>query len=643
MGSTCPAGDWADGLADDGTVLFVRPGATGGDGTRALPYGSVTAALSRARPGMTIALARGRLADSFPLPAGVTLRGACAGGSEITASAGATVVAGVLSAGGMIRDLTITGQDVSAIVVQGSGASAHLEGVIIERSGLIGLQVDGGRVTADRLVVRDTVPRADGLFGVGVQLQRGGSAELSHVVISGNRANGVLVSGAGSDLRLTDAHVHHNLTTASDSMSTGALFVALGASARVERSLFEANPELGLLAKGAGSTLELEDVVVRRTLAATDGTAGEGIHAESGGRVTGERVHLTENESIGAGAHLDGAHIELTDVVIRENGAGPDTDGGAGVFVGADGSAALSRAFVAANVGGGLHVRGAGAVLDAAGLRVRDTRFAPAGVGGRALEVDFGARATLHDVVIEHNESHGVFTEAATLLQIEDAVIRDGVTSVRTVSARGMNVRTGAQVVLARVLFERSQEIALFALDEGTRVTATDLVVRDTRGSTAEGLAGWAVGVGSGAAADVSRALLETSHEAGVFAHGAGSLFDARDVVIRDTASRECAATTCAGYPAGSGVGAFESAHVRLSEFVVTRAEQCGVIIGRDGMVDLRHGVVSEHPIGVCIQVDGYDVGRLTDRVLYRDNEAAFEATTYPAPDVADPDIALEE
>ena len=51
IGSACPVGEFADGLADDGTVRFVRAGATGGDGTRALPIGTIAEAMALASPG----------------------------------------------------------------------------------------------------------------------------------------------------------------------------------------------------------------------------------------------------------------------------------------------------------------------------------------------------------------------------------------------------------------------------------------------------------------------------------------------------------------------------------------------------------------------------------------------------------------
>jgi len=50
-----------------------------------------------------------------------------------------------------------------------------------------------------------------------------------------------------------------------------------------------------------------------------------------------------------------------------------------------------------------------------------------------------------------------------------------------------------------------------------------------------------------------------------------------------------------------------------------------------------RAGEITENPIGVCLQVDGYDLGRVSDEVSFRDNEVDLQATTLPVPDGAPP------
>ena len=83
---------------------------------------------------------------------------------------------------------------------------------------------------------------------------------------------------------------------------------------------------------------------------------------------------------------------------------------------------------------------------------------------------------------------------------------------------------------------------------------------------------------------------------------------------------RACADTTCAGAEAGHGVASLEEAVLTMSSFIVERAALCGVFIGRDGQMDLHDGVIRDSPFGLCLEVEGYDVARLTDNVAFVNN-----------------------
>ncbi|NIS34721.1 MAG: hypothetical protein GWN73_30450, partial [Actinobacteria bacterium] len=82
VGDPCPAGDFPTALPA-GPVRYVRPGATGGDGTMASPFGTVADALAGAPDGVVIALARGTHAEAVSIAANATLVGACAAETTI--------------------------------------------------------------------------------------------------------------------------------------------------------------------------------------------------------------------------------------------------------------------------------------------------------------------------------------------------------------------------------------------------------------------------------------------------------------------------------------------------------------------------------------------------------------------------------
>jgi len=97
-----------------------------------------------------------------------------------------------------------------------------------------------------------------------------------------------------------------------------------------------------------------------------------------------------------------------------------------------------------------------------------------------------------------------------------------------------------------------------------------------------------------------------------------------------------CEQTTCAGYGAGMGLGAYEGATMNVGSFEVADASVCGVHVAGGSSLDLAEGEVRDCTLGACVQVDGYDVSRLTDGVAYRDNGTNLDSTTLPTPDPAD-------
>jgi hypothetical protein len=50
--------------------------------------------------------------------------------------------------------------------------------------------------------------------------------------------------------------------------------------------------------------------------------------------------------------------------------------------------------------------------------------------------------------------------------------------------------------------------------------------------------------------------------------------------------------------------------------------------------LDLQEGTVSGSAIGACVQIDGYDVGRLSNAVRYEDNDTNLESTSLPVPEL---------
>ena len=70
----------------------------------------------------------------------------------------------------------------------------------------------------------------------------------------------------------------------------------------------------------------------------------------------------------------------------------------------------------------------------------------------------------------------------------------------------------------------------------------------------------------------------------------------------------------------------------RLERFRIDGNALIGIQVALDGAIDLTDGVVSDNPIGANVQVAGFDLERLRDRVEYRDNGINLETAELAIP-----------
>lgn len=729
VGSPCPAGEWPSGLPATGVVYVRAAEPAGGDGSAASPFGRVSDALAVVPTGGTVVLARGTYDEALRILQPVTLRGACAAETSLRTSAtdaGAAIVAEASDV--FLRDLRVGDSPVPGLLVTGSASSMHADGVVVERATRLGVSVIAGTFVGDSLVVRETASDLDGTFGRGVTVEAAGEARLSRALIERNREVGVLAEGTGTVLHLEDTVVQDTQSMPMGSRRGLGLRAHEGATVTVQRALFLRNRTIGVFARGAGTTVRLEDTIIRDTLELeSDRSFGRGmtvqrgaslevvrgllernrgagvvaIHADTtlrledtivrgtvpqlsdrqGGfavsveeEASGEvvRAHLIENTA-GVFAWMD-ATVRLTDTVVRDSRTRPDGTGGRGLEIATGASASVLRGVFVRN-------RREGITADAATLRledviVADTRSRDGGGFGRGINLQREGSAEAVRVLVEGNNEVGVYVHSSTA-RLQDVIVRDTVgrgievnngstvDAVRAVFARnqqlgiavfnertavrledvvvretqsyalrlgrGINLHSGSSVELVRGLIEGNTDVGIYAADVRTAVRLEDVVVRDTQARDDDGTAGRALEVQLGASADGTRVLFERNREVAVYVFAPGSEVQLRDAVVRDTLSAACGAD-CPFGAGGMAAGAYQQATLGLERFILTRAEVCGVQIAARGFAELRDGEVSECEIGACVQVENFPLRVLSEGVLYRDNAANIESTTFPAP-----------
>ncbi len=424
VGTPCPEGDFAEDLPAGETIVYVRVGAVGGDGSEALPYGSIGEAIAEAPAAAILALAKGTYDEHVVLTRSLVLRGACVAETIVASSTPSASAATVTVNFGQsrIENLTVGGQRLGIQVA--SAGPVELDSVVVD--GAVGVGVDawgGALVVANSLVVRGT-RLLGGNFGYGLNVQTGAHVEVSRALFDANHSSGIFVANPGSELIASDVVVRDTLDHAGGDAGYG-LSVLGGARADFARALFERNRTATIFVIDAGSELVASDLVVRDTLARPgDGGNGDGLAVQFGARAEIARALFERDREAEILATESGTELVLSDVVVRD-ALQREIDGaaGLGLYLDRGASAQVQRLVVERGRALGIALFAAGTVLEASDISVRDTRpDAAADDFGYGLYVD-GARATVVRGTFVGNRGFGALSGAAASLVLEDVRI----------------------------------------------------------------------------------------------------------------------------------------------------------------------------------------------------------------------------
>jgi hypothetical protein len=516
------------------------------------------------------------------------------------------------------------------------GASADVGRSLIERNRTIGVFVSdpGTALELRDSVVRDTRPQELGrMFGRGVVAQVGAEAVVERVIIEGNREAGIDTLDPATTLELRDAVVRDTLPRESDGLFGLGLSVGLGAAVLVERTLVAGNRDRGVVATNPGTSLRLRD-------AAVCDTSGGGLSVELGASATVERGLVERNRTFGVLATDAGTELTLHDSVVRDTRS-RENDGsrGLGLAVQAGAAAVVERALLSRNRAAGVSALDPGTRLELRSAVVRDSL--PEEIddsGGLGLQVIEGASAAVESALVQGNRAVGVFVtgENATL-ELRDAVV-SGTLSQESDGAfgRGLSVEDGSVAMVERVVVEENRDIGVYAGNPNTMLDLRDAVVRDTLSREVDDTGGRGLTLELGAAAVVERAVLQRNREVGMFAFGSETGLQLRNVVVSETQPPMCAPSCSSGPNYGAGLVSLVDAQLTATAFVLDTNDLCGVLLAEEGEVDLDNGLVSDHVTAVCLQVPGFDTGRLRSDVQYVGNDRLIEAMDLVLPTPSD-------
>lgn len=627
LGTACPSGDLPDEPPSGGPFVYVLAGTSGGDGSRFAPFATIGEAMDFASPGSTLLIGRGTYDEAVSPKEGVTLQGLCPRLTVLTRTdaGGAEAIVNVARDGVTLRDLTLSGSSRFGIVAR--TGTTHLEGVVIED---LGAPCIGAADAATMTIAGSMIRRC----AHGIEVIAGASLELEASVVAEHAGPGIVAIGGTVTVRA--AWIADDRNTGEPGY--GAL-AQDGGIVTVERSVVSGNADIGLTA-GAASEITARDTVIEDQVSNPAGDAGFGVQADSGGAIVLERVTLRQNRMGAAFVEGEGTTLDGQDVLILDTEARGDGRFGRALVVQDGASATLARAVLADNRDVAVLLSGSDglASLRLTDVEVRDTTPQGDGEGGRGISAQNEARLELERVRVRNCLGVGVHVAGvdarrptASLLDLE--VIDVGPETdegTPGVNGRALQIQGGATVTGARIRVERAHEAALVVFESMAELR--DVAILDTQARAIDDTIGRAVAVQGGASLLLERALVERTRDVGVFVADTGSRLVASGLTLRDALARGCAATTCAAEPGGHGVGVYDGATASIVDFRIERVALCGVHLASGAALDLARGVVREAEVGACVQIDGYDVGRLSNDVRYEDNELNLETTTLPVP-----------
>ncbi len=609
IGSPCPAGELPAGLPSDRAVAYVLQGATGGDGSRARPFGSIGDAARAVPDGGIIAIGKGSYdVGSITIDRSVELVGACASETRLLGSGAEPAIAVSGAYTFRARDLRITHPFGAAIELRGI-SSADISGIFVERARFgVSILESVGVVTIEGSLFRDVADTRDG-FGVGLALLSS-KAVLRDVVFDGAPFTSIRSTSSEIDMERVAVFDDSGATTV-----TRYAFDLVGGRIGIRSAAFERTTG-GVLASDA--TFEASDLFFR------DIPASSLLALQT---LSGSARRIAAIDVAGFSITLFDGPFRVEDLLLRgvtPIRSAPDEDPAA-VVIGRGARLQLTRAVIEDSTVAGVSIDVDGA-WSGSDVTIRGI------VGGERIARGFGIGASqslieMQRVDVRECTAAGIILDDGSRARFDDLSIVDIGSGAQRSMALGVN--DGASFRGERIVIERGRSIGIALTGANSALVASDVVVRDVLPSDADRDYGRGLEVADRARVELDRARIERVRDYGVLV-GGGAQAALRDIAIDSVSARECENAECLEHPGGIGLGAYGSA-VEVERFALRRASLCGIHFAESATVSLHEGVVGSSSIGVCVDGAG-DTSALGDGVAYEDNVTNLDTVQVPVP-----------
>jgi hypothetical protein len=541
----------------------------------------------RARSGGWVLVAAGEYRERLAPPVGASLHvvGVCAArvtlrGPGPTGVEGATVAVGGARTELDLDGVTVTGEGRGLLANNGATLRATRVAVVGNLEAGVFARNDGTRVELSGCLVRGTRARGDGVGGRGIDVGSGASARVDRVRLSGNTEAGVLANGAGTTVELASCAVDDTRARGDGVLGQG-IYALAGASFYAAGVVITRSSEAGVMARDLGTRVDLESCVIRGTRPHPDGMFGHGVDAQEGAALRATDVDIRENAEIGVHAISHGTVVELAASVVR--GGRPREDGSFGYGMEVDDGATLRAARVIAehNAQGAVVANDADTLVELSSCVLRGSG-ADGADGQRGLVAQRGATVRATGLLVVDAVGAGVVaSDKGTVLELSASSVRGTRTLASGQFGRGVEANLGATLRATRLLVADEPDIGVRANGVGTRVELTEGVIRSVRTLSRRGLE-----AGAGASMSVTGTRVTDMALVRVLATDAGTRVELTSCVVRGVRSTEPDAP-------GTGLQAGNGAALEATRVLVASNAATGVLAtGRGTRMDLTSSVV---------------------------------------------------
>lgn len=476
-----------------------------------------------------------------------------------------------------------------------------------------------GTLTVEDSVVEGTRPLTgtrggayDGRFGEGVAADGGSQVVVRRTLILENTGSGVSAYGEGTSIRLEDSRVHATAPGFVDTPGDAGrgAEAAFGGRLEVVRSAITANREAGVFVNGADASALVDGSLVSGTTPAAGG-GGDGVLAIDGGVVQLADSVVVANTASGVLARGAGTRVELTRCEVARTSPGADADGaGYGLVAQEGASVVASSTSIRGNAGAGVHGAGVGTTVALTGCLVRGTEPNGLGTHGRGVNIQQGASATLSGVTIEGSRDIGLFAHLPGATLVADALlVRDTAPEEATGgSGRGVEIQHG-HATLSSVVVSGCPDGSLLVSSSDARVSLSGaaLLGADHPGNGAV--------VQAEAELTLHDVVVEGARGSGALAAN-GARLTVDGVSVRGVALTDVTTTdgeVLAGI--GDGLAAIDGA---ILEATAVRAEACGRagVLWESSGGAIERSELRENAYGVVLQRTDTPAIDDTNRIL---------------------------